>query len=508
MFKHKITEGFCREVAKRARRALALTLSFSLLAITTLYAQGSGTPSTLRVKTDANGYLVAAIGAQTNPVTQSTFSQTRLKTDANGYLIIAIGSGSGIIPVANGGTGRATLTIHNVLVGNGTSAVTLVPGCTNGALFWTASSVDPSCNTSPTFTNLTNSGVHFIADGTISNPSEAFTNDTASGLYLIQSGRIGIVNSRTYFTKNGFNNGQSAPDATKWGMLAVNTQGADSGVRIDGYTSTAATSTNAAIEFNGRTYDPVTYPALQFNGFKAAGSGGSYTLNQIPATGQIINLCNNGGISVCDFKTWYVFGQGSSYNTINAVSGGSTTIGTTTTPGHVIQNLTAAANGAQQYSPGLGQIGNGWSTNSGGLSMPIETRFEIRPIQGAAAPTYNYVLMGRVNGGAFSDLLTVNSTGTFNSSANGNFAVGAATGYKISRGTTALDGTNPTTIATGLTTVTSCTGILERNSALTTGTAFLTHDAASGANVDFYGWVIAGTASTGVEVFDWVCVGT
>ena len=90
----------------------------------------------------------------------------------------------------------------------------------------------------------------------------------------------------------------------------------------------------------------------------------------------------------------------------------------------------------------------------------------------------------------------------------GGDVVGAASGYKLARGSTALDGTNPTTVATGLSTVVSCAGTLLRNTAITTGTAFVTHDAASGANVDWYGWVFAGTASTGTETFEWVCVGT
>jgi len=64
-----------------------LVASFiSLLFVTALIAQGSGTPNTLRVLTDANGYLVIVGAAQTNPTTQTVFSNTRLKTDANGYL--------------------------------------------------------------------------------------------------------------------------------------------------------------------------------------------------------------------------------------------------------------------------------------------------------------------------------------------------------------------------------------------------------------------------------------
>ena len=88
------------------------------------------------------------------------------------------------------------------------------------------------------------------------------------------------------------------------------------------------------------------------------------------------------------------------------------------------------------------------------------------------------------------------------------YAAGVASGYKVARGTAALDGSNPTTIATGLTTVVAFTCTLLRSTALTSGTAFITHAAASGANVDVYGWVLAGTASAGTETFEWVAVGT
>lgn len=89
-----------------------------------------------------------------------------------------------------------------------------------------------------------------------------------------------------------------------------------------------------------------------------------------------------------------------------------------------------------------------------------------------------------------------------------NAVVGVAGSYKLARGTTAFDGSNPTTVATGLTTVVSCTATVLRTTALSTGTAFVTHATASGANVDFYAWLIAGTASTGTETFEWICVGT
>lgn len=93
--------------------------------------------------------------------------------------------------------------------------------------------------------------------------------------------------------------------------------------------------------------------------------------------------------------------------------------------------------------------------------------------------------------------------------ADGSFgARGIGTAYKIARGSTAFDGSNPTTVATGLTTIVAVTATLLRTTALSAGTAFVTHATASGASVDFYAWDITGAASTGTETFEWIAIGT
>lgn len=94
--------------------------------------------------------------------------------------------------------------------------------------------------------------------------------------------------------------------------------------------------------------------------------------------------------------------------------------------------------------------------------------------------------------------------------------VGVAAGYRLARGTIALDGSNPTPVTTGLTTVVSATVTLEGNAAPGVGTSVLTLDPvnyASGA-LSVYAWKPTSSAnptliaSTGTEVFEWVAVGT
>jgi hypothetical protein len=75
------------------RKTISKVLLVVLLLSNTLYGQSRGTPSTLRVRVDANGYLVVAGGAQTSPITSGTFATRVLKTDASGNLLVVLSGG-------------------------------------------------------------------------------------------------------------------------------------------------------------------------------------------------------------------------------------------------------------------------------------------------------------------------------------------------------------------------------------------------------------------------------
>ncbi len=86
---------------------------------------------------------------------------------------------------------------------------------------------------------------------------------------------------------------------------------------------------------------------------------------------------------------------------------------------------------------------------------------------------------------------------------------GVAAGYKVARGEIALDGSNPTPVTTGLTTIVSAQATLKRTTGLNTGTALVTVDfTGSDGTLNLYGWVVAGTASSGTETVEWVAMGT
>lgn len=91
--------------------------------------------------------------------------------------------------------------------------------------------------------------------------------------------------------------------------------------------------------------------------------------------------------------------------------------------------------------------------------------------------------------------------------------LGVAAGYKVARAETALDGSNPTSVASGLTTIIACTVTLKGTAAPGLGTSVLTGNINS-TNFDVYAWKPTGAgdttliASTGPESFYTVCVGT
>ena len=133
-------------------------------------------------------------------------------------------------------------------------------------------------------------------------------------------------------------------------------------------------------------------------------------------------------------KVLELAGAGQSTNPIHTISYPG--LGATTSPGLLLTNTTAAAAGAQQWSPANYQCGQGWKTTATAASQEVCFRSYVTPVQGAAAPTANWTLDSSINGGAFGNGLTYSSAGalspTIDNSQNlgsGSFRFGA--GYIV-----------------------------------------------------------------------------
>ena len=77
--------------------------------------------------------------------------------------------------------------------------------------------------------------------------------------------------------------------------------------------------------------------------------------------------------------------------------------------GLVLATTTPATVGAQKYSPRMRMRGFGWKTDATAASQAVDFAFEVRPVQGAAAPTGNLVWGSAINGGSYSDLMSLSS---------------------------------------------------------------------------------------------------
>lgn len=88
-----------------------------------------------------------------------------------------------------------------------------------------------------------------------------------------------------------------------------------------------------------------------------------------------------------------------------------TALGVSSTDGAVLQNTTAAAAGAQQYSPRLRLTGQGWKTDATAASRTVDFIAETQPVQGTANPSANLVISSQVNGGGYTGRLYLTSSG-------------------------------------------------------------------------------------------------
>jgi hypothetical protein len=141
--------------------------------------------------------------------------------------------------------------------------------------------------------------------------------------------------------------------------------------------------------------------------------------------------------------------------------------------------------------------------------MAVDTSF---------APNSNYHEQGGVKwdvGGTL-DILsggTLAIAGTDRTAVLATAPAAVAAGYKLARGTGTLDGSNPTSVITGLASCVALTVNLVGTAAPGVSTDVLTVDLTPGTGqVDIYGWKNTGAgtqgASTGTDSFAWIALGT
>lgn len=115
--------------------------------------------------------------------------------------------------------------------------------------------------------------------------------------------------------------------------------------------------------------------------------------------------------------------------------------------------------------------------------------------------------------GAATELAAAVDANTAKTGASALATTGVAAGYKIARGESALDGSNPTPVTTGLTTCIAFVAMLKGAVAPGVGTSVITSVISSG-DANVYGWKPTSNsdptlvASTGTDGFYWIAIGT
>jgi len=141
------------------------------------------------------------------------------------------------------------------------------------------------------------------------------------------------------------------------------------------------------------------------------------------------------------------------YNNLGANSGAAHI--TSDTTGFMLINNTVASAGAQQASPAITLLGNGWKTNATAGSQIIKWRIFNLPVQGTTAPTSLLSFEPNINGAGYSaNIFTVSSSG--NLSVSGSITSNSSvSGTSFSGTSFSMNAASSVTLPTITTTVTN-----------------------------------------------------
>jgi hypothetical protein len=279
-------------------RKLVIWSTIILIGASILYAQGSGTPSQLRVITDATGALLATTATQTLPLSNPTiFTNTRLRTDASGNLVVTV-SGGGFAPAdatyitqtpnANLTSEQALSTLSTGLmnVTTTTGVVTSIANVAAGSILTSGTpsawSTTPSITTSLTvprlrfdagnidialsggadliytvnntskhiFKSSTSTGVYFYVGGTTQGESSNAGTENLNGWVVRTTGQF-FFSADDFVGRNGVDTGLSKVSAGNVGFTNGSTTVywniGTSGAKDIGYTSGARTTSSTLL---------------------------------------------------------------------------------------------------------------------------------------------------------------------------------------------------------------------------------------------------------------------
>jgi hypothetical protein len=259
--------------------------------------------------------------------------------------------------------------------------------------------------------------------GTVQTDGIVLTNNTAASVGAQQ------YSPALHFSGSGWETNTSASQTVDWSLQGIAIQGAanptgslffNSQINGAGYISQARLTSGGI--FNVTT-------GFQIGGAAASGNvlrgNGTNFVSATLAAADLSNGTTGSGAVVLATSPSITTPAITTSATVtnNAIGGGQA-------DGAILTNTTAAANGAQQSSPSLHLIGQGWETNTS-ASQTVDWIATNLPIQGAASPTTALVLSSQVNGGGYITQARLTSGGVLNVTTGLQIAGAAASGNTL-----------------------------------------------------------------------------
>lgn len=284
---------------------------------------------------------------------------------------------------------------------------------------------------------ISTAGTVLLPDGTAGVPSLAFVSDSNTGLYSFAVDQLGIAtggSARAVFTNEGLWLGASDIRFSSFGFFS------DPNVILFGDSGHLGLRLGpggfASPQFHvyNNYVDSLNWERLNLewnanNAFlttERIGSGSFRSLALGSEGAATVSLRTNA-------TNWYTL------STTGLLVGTKSSIGSTPTDNLQLANAAAAGLGAQQNTPAFRLSGAGYKTNAVAGSQALDWRIYGQSVQGTANPSSNLLFDFSVNGGAFSNRLSLSSAGvltffdgarqTFNPNAtNSGFNVGGVAG--------------------------------------------------------------------------------
>jgi len=319
---------------------------------------------------------------------------------------------TGILPVANGGTGNASLTANGILYGNGTGAIQATSVGTAGDFLTSSGSG------APTWTHPSNMPNIYTADGTlIANRTVTqngytldFTNSLTTG------SAFGITGSGNYTGTGLFN--LTANTATTGTLALINGTGLTSGTALqinvnslNGGKGLSITSTGVSTTGNLLAVTSSSAGAFGTGGnasftFTGAHTGTGVGITDVTATGTALGITSSGTYTGAGLFS--LTANSATSGTLAAIASSSLTTGTglsITATNTSLNSTSGLLYVANTTSATTGTIARIQSNNTAGAGLTVLASGNVGV--GNAAPT---VALDVTGNGQFSGNLTVNGS--------------------------------------------------------------------------------------------------